>query len=423
MISKSSLFLFVLQLQQISKPFQATHNAHATSEEEALKLLESLQASNVQGAAATAVEGTTTAKAATIARGSSLEDSGEASGGPEITKNPSSGDLESLDNSVNEKIHKLTTEPPPRPVPRRPIPRPRSTAMPDSTPIAVNVSAQESINEDGISGAVPRLPPPVPRSRPARPATATSLPTVEVQSVANDSSPVLEVGPPVPAARPTRPPRVQSPEESGSSESSTTTTPSEEKIKPVRRAPPIPKGRNASAINDQNVTSPLDDSFTGSAPALPAPLLPSRPPRPASEAIAPSEAEVDRYAVFRDIDINETTEVPSAPPPVPRSRPQRPVDSPCNNNNSAAESPANAFQPTNAWPAEGNTAQAVTPTNPFEATDDWATQATVWGVQKPAPSPSNPFANTDDWATQASSAAVRPPPPVPSRPRPAPKSN
>lgn len=227
----------LFQSSGISKPFEVSHKAHASSEDEALKLLQDLgmdlktPATRFQAHPSSGLTMRQVHSSGDLQSGKfDMSDSEDA-----MKRNASEGNLELIDNDVNEQLSQSSAPEVPVPVPRRPVPRPRSVVLPIAVSEGTEVKSAESLQKESEGdGAIGRIPPPVPISRPRRP------PVSETPQVSLNAD-GIEVGMPEPSMPP----------------------------------PPVPKTRPRKDISEAVPSDPKP-----SMPTLPPPILPSRPQRP-----------------------------------------------------------------------------------------------------------------------------------------------
>ncbi|XP_022094958.1 synaptojanin-1-like isoform X2 [Acanthaster planci] len=157
------------QTSGISKPFEVSHTAHATSEAEARKLLQDL---GMDGPASQILAPSPTETNLRQVHSSGdlhvVGSIGEQGALPK--QNASKGNLESWDNEVNERLSGRFQQPlAPIPVPRRPVPRPRSAVMPSTICVGENVITEvKSLGEESAKETIGSAPAPVPVTRPRK---------------------------------------------------------------------------------------------------------------------------------------------------------------------------------------------------------------------------------------------------------------
>ncbi|XP_038053185.1 synaptojanin-1-like [Patiria miniata] len=357
---------------RISKPFEVSHKAHATSEAEALRLLQDLgmdlRPSRTDSPTSQLLGHPSLSETnmrQVHSSGDLLQTGREQGALPR--RNASEGNLESLDNDVNEKLNGGSGILAPVPVPRRPVPRPRSAVL-SSTSLdgESRIAETESPQDELANGGVVDVPPPIPATRPRKtgmegrrevsldadgiddageelpmpslPPPSLPPPTLPPPSMPPPSLPP----PPVPKSRPIK-----------SSAEDTKST--EQEFPNVSAPPPVPPSRPQQLATDMTektgppagpsisqrgmlenpaFTMLNEDAFSAQAnsnnsahtegtdnrPRIPTLPVRKAPPLPAPR---PSIVEPDMSLLSMD----EEPQMPQAapPPPVPPSRPNRPL--------------------------------------------------------------------------------------------------
>ncbi|XP_071486371.1 synaptojanin-1-like [Diadema antillarum] len=324
----------------ISDPYQVSHDMHASTQDEAVVLLQQIGVS-VPPSLTSPPPDTSTPKVPTVAPRSSA--SLKRTNKTAITRQSAVDDA--CNNNAGAVDANMTvdigSEAPPVVAPRRPVPRPRSSLVSDSDSFV-----NQDLQAERPTAEVPptRVPPPVPASRPPpRPAP----PVVNNES---ESPAVMSVAPPVPASRPQR---VVLPEPQP-----VTSQPEAKQVPfvpPRPSAPPRPTSSAATTSFSEVVLDSEVQSSAGSAstlPTVPPPVPRSRPSRPPqAPETSPSLEDLSLEDVTMETESSDNIlneqfgdsseppaisppelpsggigEPPSGPPPVPRTRPRPTVD-------------------------------------------------------------------------------------------------
>ncbi|XP_033638398.1 synaptojanin-1-like [Asterias rubens] len=331
----------LMQSSGISKPFEVSHKAHASSEDEALKLLQDLGMDLKTPATRFQSHPSSGSRMRTVQSSGDLQSGKFAliESEDSMRRNVSEGNLEFMDNDVNEELMQSSALGAPVPVPRRPVPRPVPRPRSVVLPAAVNEETEVNSSESKEDGAIGRRPPPVPISRPRQLPASLNADGVEV-SMPEPSMPP----PPVPMTRPRKviteaetsvpqlsmptlpPPILPSRPKLSSEDSSDTTLSFEKSLSPLEMLgnPSFTtSGENFPDVQPQptnsNNSSSTSDITPDDRPRIPSVPTRRAPPVPASRpSIVGSDVSL--------MNLDEEPKLPMvAPPPVPPTRPCRPT--------------------------------------------------------------------------------------------------